>query len=109
MLGGFIPNEFPSPASRPPPGHPRVPRFRIERLRRQDHKAEKEPATDGSSCGLFSPMYRRYFVCGHTGSTCDLAARSAPYALILFSRTTWPQMLTCLAKNVEKSLPSASR
>ena len=27
---------------------------------------------------------------------------------MLFSRTTWPQTLTCLAKNVWKSLPSAS-
>jgi hypothetical protein len=27
-----------------------------------------------------------------------------PYALMLFSPTTWPQMLTCLAKTVEKSL-----
>ena len=30
------------------------------------------------------------------------------YALMLFSRTTWPQTLTCLAKNVWKSLASPS-
>src|SRR5437762_425411 len=49
---------------------------------------------------------RRKPVPGQTMSGGSTGVRR--YALMLFSRTTWPQMLTCLAKNVENSLPSAS-
>jgi hypothetical protein len=35
-----------------------------------------------------------------SGRRLPAAAILDRYALMLFSRTTWPQVLTCLAKNV---------
>jgi hypothetical protein len=65
---------------------------------RQPEMAVRSAALEGRSS--FEARFARAFGISANALVPEMAETGfRPYALMLFSRTTWPQMLTCLAKN----------